>query len=439
MSEALPCCSSAPLSKRCEPLRPVRGMRDLIGTEGIHFEYVIDTLRTVARSHGFSPVELPIVEFTSLFARGLGEETDVVGKEMFTFLDRSGQSISLRPEGTASAVRAFLTAKLTQSLPQKWFYWGPMFRYDRPQKGRYRQFTQFGLETLGASSPLSDIEMIACCDEAIRKLGIRSATLSINSLGDAESRAAYKGALVDALSRYEHELSEDSQRRLHTNPLRVLDSKDPTDQKLTQDAPSLSDFLTPSSREFFDKVQEGLTRLGIPYEIDPRLVRGLDYYDHTTFEIKALLDDKETPLALLGGGRYNGLVQQLGGPAVPAVGVGFGVDRLLLLANKPETPSSVGVLFAEEADIFEAWDIARELRSSFSIVFPTEGNLSKRLRFANKSGAVCALILGDSERQKGVIRCKSLAPLPSLEEGREVDVPRDQLHSFLNKLLRRAL
>lgn len=425
--------------RRLEPLRPVRGMRDLVGTEALHFERVVDTLRSVVRSYGFQPVELPLVEFTSLFERGLGEETDVVGKEMFTFQDRSDQSLSLRPEGTASAARAFLTAKLTQSLPQKWFYWGPMFRYDRPQKGRYRQFTQLGVESFGVASPWSDVELIACFDEAIRRLGITSSTLVLNSLGDAESRAAYKTALVEALSRYEADLSEDSRRRLHTNPLRVLDSKDPADQKITAEVPSLAEFLTPSAKQFFDHVQEGLTRLGVAYQIDPRLVRGLDYYDHTAFEIKAQLDDKDDALAIAGGGRYNGLIQQLGGPALPAVGAAFGVDRLLLLADQPERPPfSVGVLFAEEEDIFEAWEVANSLRHLFPVLFPTEGDLSKRLRSANKSGASCVLILGSQERQNNVIRCKGLTSLPSLAEGQETDIPRDQLNHFFETLLGRA-
>lgn len=421
---------------KVEPLRPVRGVRDLVGAEAHSFVRVIDSLKAAAESFGFQPVELPILEFTPLFARGLGEETDVVGKEMFTFLDRSDQSLSLRPEGTASAVRAFLTAKLTQTLPQKWFYWGPMFRYDRPQKGRYRQFYQFGVESIGSATPFSDVEVIALFCEALKRLKITNTTLFINSLGDADSRTLYKAALVEHLSKYAQELSPDSQRRLQTNPLRVLDSKDPQDQKLMEDAPSILNFLTPEAARFFDEVKTRLTDLGLGFTIDPHLVRGLDYYDHTTFELKAALDEASPPLAVAGGGRYNGLVSAMGGPVIPATGAAFGVDRLLLLAQPAQKPFSVAVLFAEGGDVVEAWKVAQELRleGSFPVLFPTEGDLSKRLKFAHRSGVACAFILGQDERQQGGVRCKSLTSLPGLPEGQETLVPRDSLHSFVATL-----
>lgn len=420
-----------------EAMRPVRGMRDFVGSDAAHFYHVVDVLRDVALRHGFGPVEIPIVEFTSLFARGLGEETDVVGKEMFTFQDRSDQSLSLRPEGTASAVRAFLTAKLTQTLPQKWFYWGPMFRYDRPQKGRYRQFYQFGVESLGSSTSLSDVEIIALFFESLKALSITQTTLFLNSLGDADSRAAYKTALVEHLSRYASELSADSQRRLQTNPLRVLDSKDPQDQRLMEDAPSILDFLTPDASRFFDRVKEKLSQLGIAFTIDPHLVRGLDYYDHTTFELKAALDEESPPLAVAGGGRYNGLIQSMGGPPIPATGAAFGIDRLLLLAPQPHrAPFTVGVLFAEEGDFAEAWKIAQRLREAFAfpVLFPTEGDLSKRLKYAHKSGVACVLILGQDERQKEGIRCKSLTDFPNLPEGQEKVVLQKDLLAFVSSL-----
>jgi histidyl-tRNA synthetase len=412
--------------------RPVRGMRDLIGQDSVVFDTVVNALKRVAQSHGYSYVETPILEFSSLFARSLGEETDVVGKEMFSFTDRAGQQVSLRPEGTASAVRALISNGLTQTLPQKLYYFGPMFRYDRPQKGRYRQFFQFGIENLGEESSLSDVDVISLAYNGLTKLGIKS-KLFINSIGDQPSRTAYKARLVEYFSKYEMDLSEDSRRRLTTNPLRILDSKEDLDKKIVEGAPSIVDFLTSDAAAFFDSVQKGLSALSIDFSIDRTLVRGLDYYDHTTFEFKT--DIEGQPLAIVGGGRYNGLVEQMGGPHVPAVGLAFGIDRMMLAFDASRLPAQplISVLFVTKNEELNALDLAQQLRKNFNVILPTDGNLAKRMKQANSAGACCALILGENEVAERSVTCKFLREVQDHANGAEFSFSRDALEPFLEQ------
>ncbi|MDR1597400.1 MAG: histidine--tRNA ligase [Holosporales bacterium] len=411
----------------------VRGMRDLVGVDVSVYGEIINTLMRVAYSHGYSQIETPILEFTSLFVRGLGEDTDVVGKEMFSFLDRAGQSVTLRPEGTASAVRALITNKLTQTLPQKFFYYGPMFRYDRPQKGRYRQFFQFGIEDFGESGPLSDVDVIALAHEGLSKLGVQG-ELFINSIGDKSSREIYKSHLVDYFSKYKNDLSEDSQRRLLTNPLRILDSKELSDIAIIEGSPSLFDFLSKDAAAFFDKVQDGLNVLSIPYSIDRTLVRGLDYYDHTTFEFKANIDSQ--PLAVVGGGRYNGLVEEMGGPSIPAVGLAFGVDRVMLAYDRARIPAKtvISVLFVTEKEEVVALKLANALRDKFNVIIPSDGGIAKRLKQSNTAGATCAIIIGEDEVRLSAVKCKLLKAVGEYSDGDEFSVEQANLEEFLMRV-----
>ena len=322
-------------------IQPVRGTHDLIGEEQRRHTRVVNTARHVAGLYGFEEWSTPIFEDTRVFSRSLGDTSDVVSKEMYSFSDRDGESLTLRPEGTAAICRALVTNALTQSLPQKVFYTGPMFRHERPQKGRYRQFHQIGAELLGAAEPLADAEAIAMGFAVLEALGVAEhVTLELNTLGDAESRDAWRQALVEYFSAHKSVLSQDSLTRLEKNPLRILDSKDAGDKTLLPDAPKMDAYLTEHSRTFWAELRRTLDVFGVNYVVNPSIVRGLDYYNHTTFEfVTNRLGSQGTVLA---GGRYDGLVSQMGGPDVPAIGWAAGVARLALLPvaapARPEEP-----------------------------------------------------------------------------------------------------
>src|SRR5256885_9513629 len=291
----------------------------------------------------------PIFEFPEVFPRPIGEHPDIVAKEMYTFIDRGGEEVTLRPENTAGVVRAVISNGLGQSVPLKFFYSGPMFRYERPQKGRFRQFHQIGVELIGVAQPQADIEVIALGQRILRMLGIADrVVLELNTLGDPESRAAYRDALVGYFSARISELSEDSRRRLERNPLRILDSKDPGDQRLAAEAPDFAEYLNDTSREFSARVRDELDMLGIAYRLNPRLVRGLDYYTHTAFEF--VTTDLGAQGTVIGGGRYDGLVELMGGPAMPGVGWAAGIERLaMLIAEPPPAPRPVALVPLAEA------------------------------------------------------------------------------------------
>src|ERR1700720_3607214 len=314
-------------------LQPVRGTQDLLPDAARRHRQVSETARAAASLYGFDEIVTPIFEFTEVFARPIGEHTDIVAKEMYTFSDRGGEEITLRPENTAGVVRAVLSNGLTQATPLKFFYSGPMFRYERPQKGRFRQFHQIGVELLGVAQPQADIEVIALGQRILKTIGIADrVVLELNTLGDPESRAAYREALVGYFSARVSELSEDSRRRLERNPLRILDSKDPGDQRLAAEAPDFAAYLNDASREFFARVRDGLDQLGIAYRLNPRLVRGLDYYTHTAFEF--VTTDLGAQGTVLAGGRYDGLVELMGGPSVAGGGWGAGIQRLGALLDE---------------------------------------------------------------------------------------------------------
>ena len=390
-------------------LQPVRGTRDLIGEDQRRHTHVVETARRIAAIYGYDEWTTPIFEDTRVFARTLGETSDVVMKEMYSFTDRGGDALTLRPEGTAGVCRALVSNGLTQSLPQKVFYAGPMFRYERPQKGRYRQFHQIGLELIGPSEPLGDAEVIACGWDILQALGVaRDTVLEVNTLGDRDSRAAYRSALVEYFTDHKAALSEDSLARLERNPMRILDSKDPGDRRIVADAPTIGPFLTPPAAAFYDGLKTHLARFGVPFVENPRIVRGLDYYGHTAFEfVTTRLGAQGTVMA---GGRYDGLVAEMGGPPTPAVGWAAGIERLsMLLAAPPAIRAPVAVVPVGAAAEAKALDILQALRrAGVRAEMAYRGNLRRRMERANRVGARVAVILGDDDIAAGCAQLKDL-------------------------------
>ena len=391
-------------------LQPVRGTRDLIGEDFRRHAHVIDTARRITATYGFDEWATPIFEDTRVFSRTLGDTSDVVTKEMYSFTDRGGDSLTLRPEGTAGVCRALVTGGLTQSLPQKVFYAGPMFRYERPQKGRYRQFHQIGAELIGPSEPLADAEVIACGWDILVALGISDDTvLELNTLGDKESRDAYRTALVAYFTDHSGKLSEESLSRLERNPMRILDSKDHGDRALVADAPTIMPYLTEAAAAFYAKLQDHLARIGVPYRENPRIVRGLDYYSHTAFEfVTNALGAQGTVMA---GGRYDGLVEEMGGPPTPAVGWAAGIERLsMLLSATPGVVAPVVVIPIGDVAEAAAVDAVQSLRrAGIRAEIGYRGNLKRRMERANKLGARAAVIIGETEASRGVAQVKNLS------------------------------
>jgi histidyl-tRNA synthetase len=410
-------------------LQPARGTQDLLPEMARRHRRVSDTARALAELYGFAEIATPIFEFTEVFARPIGEHTDIVAKEMYTFTDRGGEEVTLRPENTAGVVRAVLSNGLTQSTPLKFFYSGPMFRYERPQKGRFRQFHQIGVELLGVAQPQADIEVIALGQRILGALGIADkVVLELNTLGDPESRAAYRDALVAYFSARLSELSEDSRRRLERNPLRILDSKDPGDQRLAAEAPDFSEYLNDASCEFFTRVRDGLDTLGIAYRLNPRLVRGLDYYTHTAFEF--VTSELGAQGTVIGGGRYDGLVELMGGPVMPGVGWAAGIERLaMLIAEPPPPPRPVALVPLGQAAERLAVKLAEELRDASLVVELTySGNLQRRMRRADRIGARAAVLIGEDELAQGA------ATLRDLDSGAQNVVPLAELARRLKTL-----
>jgi histidyl-tRNA synthetase len=406
---------------------PPRGTHDLIGDEQRRFHHVVQTARRIAATYGFDEWQTPIFEDTGVFARTLGETSDVVTKEMYTFPDRGGESITLRPEGTAGVCRALVSNGLTQSLPQKVFYAGPMFRYERPQKGRYRQFHQIGTELIGPAEPLADAEVIACGWDILRALGVADDTvLELNTLGDKESRQAYRDALVAYFTEHQAGLSKDSLTRLDRNPMRILDSKDEADRRIVADAPTITPFLTEAASIFYAKLQEHLAAFGVPFRENPRIVRGLDYYGHTAFEfVTSKLGAQGTVMA---GGRYDGLVQEMGGPPTPAVGWAAGIERLSMLMDQaPAAPVLVAVIPIGDAAEAAAIPILQSLRAAgIRTDMAYRGNLKRRMERANRGGARAAVILGNDDLAAGVAQVKDLTT------GSQEAVPIDQIAARLS-------
>ncbi len=405
-------------------LQPVRGTQDLLPAQMRRHRVVSETARGVAENYGFEEMATPIFEFTEVFERPIGETTDIVSKEMYSFTDRGGENVTLRPENTAGVVRAVLSNGLTQSTPLKFFYSGPMFRYERPQKGRFRQFHQIGVELIGVAQPQADVEVIATGARILDELGILSRTvLELNTLGDVASRQAYRAALVTYYGARVAELSEDSRRRLERNPLRILDSKDAGDIEVNAGAPPYSDYLNETSRDFFAAVRRGLDAIGIAYRISPKLVRGLDYYCHTAFEF--VTGDLGAQGTVMGGGRYDGLVGVMGGPETPGVGWAAGIERLAMLIAEPPGPvRPVAIVPVGEAAELPALCLAEDLRrAGFAVDHGYSGNVGRRLKRANKVAARIAVLLGDDELKRDAATVRDLdsgdqvsVPLPSLKD-----------------------
>jgi histidyl-tRNA synthetase len=416
------------LGIRMRALQSVRGTQDLLPEVARRHHCVVERARAVAELYGFAEMATPIFEFTEVFARPIGEHTDIVAKEMYTFTDRGGEELTLRPENTAGVVRSVISNGLAQSAPIKFFYSGPMFRYERPQKGRFRQFHQIGVELIGVAQPQADIEVIALGNRILEVLGVdQRVELELNTLGDPASRVSYRHALVAYFSARVSELSEDSRRRLERNPLRIFDSKEEADQRVARDAPPFADYLNYVSRQFFDQVQAGLERLGIGYRLNPRLVRGLDYYTHTAFEF--VTADLGAQGTVMGGGRYDGLVELMGGPPLPGVGWAAGVERLAMLVATPPPPHPIALVPIGEACEIVALKLAEDLRSQgLPVDLGYSGSLGRRLRRADKIGALAAILLGDDELARGV------ATVRDLISGTQNEVPLSDLPTRLRVL-----
>ena len=418
-----------------EKLQSLRGMVDLLPAHTPLWQRVEATAREHFRRAGVHEIRTPLLEVTELFARGIGEATDVVGKEMYTFVDRGDRSCTLRPEGTASVVRAAIQHGLLSQGSQRLWYGGPMFRYERPQAGRQRQFHQIGLEFLGFADARSDVEAIAIAWDLLADLGVAGLALELNTLGSSDDRARYREQLVAFLQQHKGQLDPDSQDRLERNPLRILDSKKAGTQALLADAPTLADALAPDSRERFEQVKAGLAALEIPFSLNPRLVRGLDYYSHTAFEITSTQLGAQATVC--GGGRYDGLVEQLGGAATPAIGWALGMERLVLLLSQADAGAAalpapdVYLVNRGEAAEPAALALARNLRcAGLSVELDSSGAaFGKQFKRADRSGAAWAVVLGDGELEQGVVRLK-----PLRGEGEERQVPLAEVEGLMQSV-----
>jgi histidyl-tRNA synthetase len=390
-------------------LQPVRGTQSLLGEDADRLAAVVDAFDRVRRICGFKRVGVPTIEHTAVFARTIGETTDVVSKEMYSFEDRGGESITLRPEFTAGICRAYLSEGWQQHAPLKAAAYGSAFRYERPQKGRFREFHQLDAEIIGAAEPQADVEILGFADLLLKELGIDGAVLQLNTLGDPDSRSAWRDALHKHFTAQKGALSEDSLARLDRNPLRILDSKAHQDWPVIDGAPVIDDFLTAEAGAFFAEVTKGLDAAGIRWERAPRLVRGLDYYRHTAFEF--VTDRLGAQGTVLAGGRYDGLIESIGGPHTPAVGWAAGIERLAMMIAAPpvEKPAVVVVPLGERAEAEAVRIVAGLRREGVAADMAYRGNMKKRLSKANASGAAYALILGDDELDRGEAQLKSLA------------------------------
>ena len=392
-----------------EKLRTVRGVHDLLPDILHKQNLVINEGLKISEKYCYQQIETPIFEFAEVFTKPLGKTSDIVTKENYIFKDRSEDELMLRPEGTSGVVRAFLNAGLTQDIPKRYSYYGPMFRYERPQKGRLRQFKQFGIECIGINNSMADVEVISLGHTFLEKLNILDKiNLKINTLGDSETRLRYRKALVDYLNDYKSELSNESIKRLSENPLRILDSKNDTDKKILINAPNIIDYLNEASKERFEKVCIGLSALKIKYQIDKNLVRGLDYYCHTAFEF--ITSDLGSQGTVLAGGRYDGLAKMLGGVDTPGVGWAAGVDRLSLMINEEfvNKPDLVLMAVSENLEPLLMPIMKKLVDKGLKVEILITGNMSKKFKRANKVDASYAIILGEEELSKNIIKLKNL-------------------------------
>ncbi|MEJ1298768.1 MAG: histidine--tRNA ligase [Candidatus Sedimenticola sp. (ex Thyasira tokunagai)] len=418
-------------------IQAIRGMHDVLPEQSPMWQFLEDQVRDVVDAYGYQEMRTPILEMTDLFKRSIGEVTDIVEKEMYTFEDRNGDSLTLRPENTASCVRAGIENGLFHNQTQRIWYRGPMFRHERPQKGRYRQFHQIGVEAYGLEGPDIDLEIILIAHRFWKVLGLEGLELQINSLGTAEERATYRSVLVEYLSAHREQLDEDSLRRLESNPLRVLDSKNPALQLLIAEAPSLMDYLGEESRVHFETLCAGLKDAGVDYVVNTRLVRGLDYYGRTVFEW--VTDKLGAQGTVCAGGRYDGLVEQLGGRHTPAIGFAMGVERLISLLEERDSPLSlrgidVYLVLMGEGPQKAGMTLAEKLRNECPglrlMTHCGGGSFKSQFKKADRSGARFALVLGEDELERGVIGIKSLR-----DKREQQQVALDELAGVLTNLL----
>ena len=423
-----------------EKLQPVRGTKDLYGAEIAAFNHIVDVAKKASYAYGFGELSTPIFEFSEIFERNLGETSDIISKEVYKFPDRGDNFLTLRPEFTAGVVRAFISnGELSQILPQKFFSFGPIFRYDRPQKGRQRQFHQINFEAIGGAHFLNDVEIISLAFDILKKLGIADKIeLQINSLGCEKTKENYQNALSVYFSQHQNELSEDSKNRLIKNPLRILDSKDKSDIEICQNAPKISDFYEVEAADNFKKILENLDRIGIKYQINPRLVRGLDYYTSTIFEFVTMAissTDKDKSLGaqntVLAGGRYDKLISKMGGNDIPAIGFAAGIERLMLLIEeKISQARPVFVIYVSENEQEKAFEIAGKLRNNGTYVDIVYGaNFKKQMKKATAANAKFVIILGEDEIKNNTFKIKNF------DDGSERGVDKKELLTMINDKL----
>ncbi|WP_373892903.1 histidine--tRNA ligase [Virgibacillus natechei] len=420
-------------------MKAPRGTVDILPEEALKWQYVEDHIKRVSHRFHFNEIRTPLFEHTEVFQRGVGDSTDIVQKEMYTFEDRSGRSLTLRPEGTASVARAFVQNKLfgAPNQPVKLYYFMNMFRYERPQKGRMRQLNQFGVEVLGSADPAVDAEVIDLAMTIYQELGLENLKLVINSLGDKESRNSHRKALVDHFTPYKHELCKDCQVRLTQNPLRILDCKTDQDHPAMKTAPSVLDYLNEESSRYFEELKDYLTMMGISYVVDPNLVRGLDYYNHTAFEIMSEAKGFGSITTLAGGGRYDGLIEEFDGPRTPGIGFGMGLERLLMAleAEEREIPTDKQldcflVAVGEEPEK-EAVRLAHELRkNNIQVDKDYQGRKMKaQFKAADRWKATYVLILGENELEKQIVNVRSM------DTGEQEEIPMSQLVEHMQEKL----
>jgi len=422
-------------------LQAVRGMRDILPEQSSSWLYIETCARELFKSYGYDELRTPIVESTELFKRGIGDATDIVEKEMYTFEDRNGDSLTLRPEGTAGCVRAAMQHGLLHNQQQRIWYIGPMFRHERPQKGRYRGFYQAGIETYGIATPDIDAEVIAIGARLWKKLKINNVRLEINSLGSNKARETYRDILIEYFSAHQDQLDEDSSRRLHKNPLRILDTKNPAMKELVDNAPNLLDYLDDESKQHFEGLQQRLDKMGIEYQINSRLVRGLDYYNRTVFEW--ITDELGSQGTICAGGRYDGLVKKLGGRETPACGFGIGIDRLQLLLEEQQqtipdsTPHAYFVMLGDQAEL-AGLELAELLRNDHPhlrlMVNGGAGSFKAQLKRADKSGAAYAFILGENELESQQLIIKPLRD-DTQKIAEQTTLSHDKLNDYLAKFI----
>lgn len=415
-------------------MQALKGTHDILPEEVYKWDYMEGVIRDVCARYGYKEIRTPIIEATELFQRGIGDTTDVVTKEMYTFTDRGNRSVTLRPENTASAVRAYLEHKMYgDQQVHKMFYIGSMFRYDRPQAGRYREFHQFGLEVLGASSPLADAEVIAMACEIFHRLGLKDLDLHLNSIGDKNCRPAYRRKLIEFFEGKKDQLCDDCRERLYKNPLRILDCKEEGCKKASIGAPEITDYLCDDCHKKFEAVKHYLDGLGISYTVDPRLVRGLDYYTNTAFEIQ--YPPLGAQSAVCGGGRYDGLVEEIGGPSTPGIGFAIGLERLLLalemqnLIPAPKAQKRVYIAALGEDAVAEGFKIQEELRGlSVLTDMDLQGrSLKGQMKQAGKLDSQFTVIIGSNELEKGAAAVKNMA------DGTQKDIPFAEVAGYISK------